>query len=94
MNTQTVFQSLAQNIDIFGKPPERSYEALAKFVSDENEKKRLLILVDQRESMNSSAARLSRYHSIRWHSPRIPIRPTQLPRYRENCPNIGTVDLI
>jgi sulfite reductase (NADPH) flavoprotein alpha-component len=44
LDTRTVFQSLTQNIDIFGKPPKRFYEALAEFASDENEKKELLTL--------------------------------------------------
>ena len=44
LETRTVFQSLMQNIDIFGKPPKRFYEALAEFASDENEKKALLTL--------------------------------------------------
>jgi sulfite reductase (NADPH) flavoprotein alpha-component len=44
LETRTVFQSLTQNIDIFGKPPKRFYEALAEFASDENEKKELLTL--------------------------------------------------
>jgi sulfite reductase (NADPH) flavoprotein alpha-component len=44
MDTRTVFQSLIQNIDIFGKPPKRFYEALAEFATDENEKKELLTL--------------------------------------------------
>ncbi|KAF7950315.1 hypothetical protein EAE96_007602 [Botrytis aclada] len=42
--TRTVFQSLVQNIDIFGRPPKKFYEALAEFASDENEKKELLTL--------------------------------------------------
>lgn len=44
LDTRTVFQSLVQNIDIFGKPPKRFYEALADFATDENEKKELLTL--------------------------------------------------
>lgn len=44
LDTRTVFQSLVQNIDIFGKPPKRFYEALADFADDENEKKELLTL--------------------------------------------------
>lgn len=44
LDTRTVFQSLVQNIDIFGKPPKRFYESLAEFASDENEKKELLTL--------------------------------------------------
>ncbi|TAQ89365.1 hypothetical protein B7494_g2324 [Chlorociboria aeruginascens] len=44
LDTRTVFQSLVQNIDIFGKPPKRFYETLANFATDENEKKELLTL--------------------------------------------------
>ncbi len=44
LDTRTVYQSLMQNIDIFGKPPKRFYEALAEFATDENEKKELLTL--------------------------------------------------
>lgn len=44
LETRTVFQSLIQNIDIFGKPPKRFYEALADFATDDNEKKELLTL--------------------------------------------------
>jgi sulfite reductase (NADPH) flavoprotein alpha-component len=44
LETRTVFQSLMQNIDIFGKPPKRFYESLAEFASDEKEKKELLTL--------------------------------------------------
>ena len=44
LDTRTVFQSLIQSIDIFGKPPKRFYEALAEFASDEEEKKELLTL--------------------------------------------------
>ncbi|KAH8601146.1 hypothetical protein B0O99DRAFT_658436 [Bisporella sp. PMI_857] len=44
LDTRTVFQSLTQNIDIFGKPPKRFYEALAEFATDEKEKKELLTL--------------------------------------------------
>jgi sulfite reductase (NADPH) flavoprotein alpha-component len=44
LDTRTVFQSLVQNIDIFGKPPKRFYEALAEFATDENERKELLTL--------------------------------------------------
>lgn len=44
LETRTVFQSLIQNIDIFGRPPKKFYEALAEFATDENEKKELLTL--------------------------------------------------
>ncbi|KAJ5928777.1 Transketolase C-terminal/Pyruvate-ferredoxin oxidoreductase domain II [Penicillium verhagenii] len=35
---RTVYQALVQNVDIFGRPPKRFYEALAEFASDEKEK--------------------------------------------------------
>ncbi|KAF2675767.1 hypothetical protein K458DRAFT_425231 [Lentithecium fluviatile CBS 122367] len=41
---RTVYQSLIQNIDIFGRPPKRFYESLAEFADDEKEKKELLTL--------------------------------------------------
>lgn len=41
---RTVYQSLMQNVDIFGRPPKKFYEMLADFASDENEKKNLLTL--------------------------------------------------
>ena len=44
LENRTVYQSLMQNIDIFGRPPKRFYEALADFASDEKEKKELLAL--------------------------------------------------
>jgi len=44
LETRTVYQSLVQNIDIFGKPPKKFYEALAEFATDEKEKKELLTL--------------------------------------------------
>ncbi|KAH8666445.1 hypothetical protein BX600DRAFT_511379 [Xylariales sp. PMI_506] len=44
VETRTVYQSLVQNIDIFGKPPKRFYESLAEYATDELEKKRLAAL--------------------------------------------------
>lgn len=41
---RTVYQSLIQNVDIFGRPPKRFYEALAEFADDEKEKNELLSL--------------------------------------------------
>lgn len=41
---RTVYQALMQNVDIFGRPPKKFYEALAEFASDETEKKNLLTL--------------------------------------------------
>ena len=42
---RTVYQSLLQNIDIFGRPPKRFYESLAEFADDEAEKRELLQLL-------------------------------------------------
>ena len=41
---RTVYQALKQNVDIFGRPPKRFYEALSEFADDPNEKKELLTL--------------------------------------------------
>ncbi|KAG8532825.1 uncharacterized protein KY384_002703 [Bacidia gigantensis] len=44
LENRTVYQSLIQNIDIFGRPPKRFYEALAEFATDPQEAKQLLTL--------------------------------------------------
>lgn len=44
LENRTVFQSLMQNIDIFGRPPKRFYEALADFADDPREEKELRAL--------------------------------------------------
>ncbi|KAL2839607.1 hypothetical protein BJY01DRAFT_27596 [Aspergillus pseudoustus] len=44
LDNRTVYQALMQNVDIFGRPPKRFYEALAEFATDEKEKKDLLTL--------------------------------------------------
>lgn len=41
---RTVYQALKQNVDIFGRPPKRFYEALSEFASDPKEKDNLLLL--------------------------------------------------
>lgn len=41
---RTIYQALMQNVDIFGRPPKKFYEALAEFADDEIEKKNLLTL--------------------------------------------------
>ena len=37
LENRTIYQSLMQNIDIFGRPPKRFYEALAEFADDPKE---------------------------------------------------------
>jgi len=44
LENRTVYQALMQNVDIFGRPPKRFYEALADFADDPNERKQLLTL--------------------------------------------------
>ena len=44
LENRTVYQALLQNVDIFGRPPKRFYEALSEFASEEKEKIDLLML--------------------------------------------------
>ncbi|KAF3178702.1 hypothetical protein TWF225_007734 [Orbilia oligospora] len=44
LEMRTIYQALSQNIDIFGRPPKKFYEALSEFATDEKEKKELLTL--------------------------------------------------
>lgn len=44
LESRTVYQALMQNVDIFGRPPKRFYEALAAYASDEAQQKQLLAL--------------------------------------------------
>ena len=44
LENRTVYQALIQNVDLFGRPPKRFYEALSEFATDEKEKKDLLTL--------------------------------------------------
>ncbi|KAI9690880.1 MAG: hypothetical protein M1822_008500 [Bathelium mastoideum] len=44
LENRTVYQALMQNVDIFGRPPKRFYEALSEFAEKESEKTQLLAL--------------------------------------------------
>ena len=44
LENRTVWQALKQNVDIFGRPPKRFYEALAGFADDPDEEKELRTL--------------------------------------------------
>ena len=44
LENRTVYQALMQNVDIFGRPPKRFYEALAEFADDPDERKELITL--------------------------------------------------
>ncbi|KAI0867195.1 sulfite reductase flavoprotein component [Hypoxylon argillaceum] len=47
VETRTVYQTLTQSIDIFGKPPKRFYESLSEYATDDLEKKKLASLGSQ-----------------------------------------------
>ena len=44
LENRTVYQALMQNVDIFGRPPKRFYEALAEFADDPKERQELTTL--------------------------------------------------
>ena len=44
LENRTVWQALVQNVDIFGRPPKRFYEALSEFADDPKEQKELKAL--------------------------------------------------
>lgn len=44
LENRTVWQALIQNVDIFGRPPKRFYEALSEFADDPKEQKELRTL--------------------------------------------------
>ena len=44
LENRTVYQALMQNVDIFGRPPKRFYEALAEFAEEASERKELTTL--------------------------------------------------
>ncbi|MCJ1429472.1 hypothetical protein MMC29_007386 [Sticta canariensis] len=44
LENRTVYQALMQNVDIFGRPPKRFYEALSEFADNPDEQKELLTL--------------------------------------------------
>jgi sulfite reductase (NADPH) flavoprotein alpha-component len=44
LENRTVYQALLQNVDIFGRPPKRFYEALSEFATEEKERVELIML--------------------------------------------------
>ena len=44
LENRTVYQALMQNVDIFGRPPKRFYEALSEFATDDKDRDNLLLL--------------------------------------------------
>ncbi|CCH60956.1 hypothetical protein TBLA_0D04600 [Henningerozyma blattae CBS 6284] len=45
LEARTVFQAFVENLDIFGKPPKKFYEALIPFAQDEKDKDKLTNLI-------------------------------------------------
>lgn len=44
LENRTVYQALVQNVDLFGRPPKRFYEALSEYATDEKERDELRTL--------------------------------------------------
>ena len=44
LENRTVYQALMQNVDLFGRPPKRFYEALSEFADKDSEKTQLLVI--------------------------------------------------
>ena len=61
LESRTLFQSLVENLDLFGKPPKRFYEALIQFVADKDEKEQLEKLISA-----EGALELKRYQEVEY----------------------------
>lgn len=61
LESRTLFQSLVENLDLFGKPPKRFYEALIQFVTDKDEKEQLEKLISA-----EGALELKRYQEVEY----------------------------
>ncbi|KAK5782323.1 hypothetical protein RI543_000258 [Arxiozyma heterogenica] len=61
LESRTLFQSLVENLDLFGKPPKRFYEALIQFVTDKEEKEQLEKLIS-----SEGALELKRYQEVEY----------------------------
>ena len=64
LENRTVYQALMQNVDIFGRPPKRFYEALAEFADDPNERKELVILGGSTKDGNQEFKRRAEVDTI------------------------------
>lgn len=64
LENRTVYQALMQNVDIFGRPPKRFYEALAEFADDPNERKELTTLGGPTKEGNQEFKRRSEVDTI------------------------------
>ena len=64
LENRTVYQALMQNVDIFGRPPKRFYEALADFANDPAERKELTTLGGPTKEGNQEFKRRSEVDTI------------------------------
>ncbi|MCJ1273159.1 hypothetical protein MMC21_000948 [Puttea exsequens] len=64
LENRTVYQALMQNVDIFGKPPKRFYEALADFAEDPAEKRELTTLGGPTKDGNQEFKRRSEVDTV------------------------------
>ena len=64
LENRTVYQALMQNVDIFGRPPKRFYEALAEFAEDANEQKELTTLGGSTKEGNQEFKRRAEVDTI------------------------------
>lgn len=63
LESRTLFQSLVENLDLFGKPPKRFYEALIAFVTDKDEREILENLIAPENALD-----LKRYQDVEYYT--------------------------
>lgn len=63
LESRTLFQSLVENLDLFGKPPKRFYESLIPFVTDKDEKEKLESLIAPEGALD-----LKRYQEVEYYT--------------------------
>lgn len=63
LESRTVLQAFTDNLDIFGKPPKKFYEALINFANDEDERKKLENLVSA-----AGAVELKKFQDIEYYT--------------------------
>jgi len=64
LENRTIYQALMQNVDIFGRPPKRFYEALAEFADSPDEKKELTTLSGPTKEGNEEFKRRAEVDTI------------------------------
>lgn len=62
LESRTLFQSLVENLDLFGKPPKRFYESLIPFVADKEQREKLNELISP-----EGAIELKRYQEVEFY---------------------------